>query len=319
MFRIAGWQFAVLVLLVFAARADAAEPAATESVHGQFVGSTPCGELIQKLLQLPADVEPPLRWTLSLDRDEQTRQPTRYRLRIEYDTKAAAGQPAKRLQTLAKEGKWTIGTGTKSNPHATVIQLDAGLAFALVGENLLHPLDADRRLMLGNGGHSYTLCRAEVAEKRIDPALSLSIPDMSYTISPLATGENVFGVFEGRTPYQGIARQLNTARHDAGFKAKWRVTLYKDPETGRPTTYKVEGTLFRRDTREGKWTIGRGSKDNPQATVFELAATGSQNAIHLLQGNDDVLFFLDADRRPLVGNADFSYTLNRRSESPARP
>ena len=88
---------------------------------------------------------------------------------------------------------------------------------------------------------------------------------------------------------------------------------------GHTVTYKVEGTLFRRDTREGKWTIGRGSKDNPQATVFELAATGSQNAMHLLQGNDDVLFFLDADRQPLVGNADFSYTLNRRSESPARP
>jgi hypothetical protein len=200
-----------------------------------------------------------------------------------------------------------------------VVQLDIGLAFAQVGENLLHPLDAERGLMLGDGGHSYTLCRADAAEKQVDPALALTIPDMSYTIAPLAMGDTVFGVFEGRTPYQIIARQLNIQRHSAGFKAKWRITLYKDPATGRPTTYKVEGTLFRRDVREGTWTIGRGTKDDEKAVVFELAAAGTQETIQLLQGDNDVLFFLDSERRPLVGHADFSYTLNRRSEAPAQP
>ena len=50
--------------------------------------------------------------------------------------------------------------------------------------------------------------RADLAEKPGDSALALSAPDMSYKISPLATGPTVFGVFEGRSPCHGISREL---------------------------------------------------------------------------------------------------------------
>lgn len=39
--------------------------------------------------------------------------------------------------------------------------------------------------------------------------------------SPLATGPSVFAVLEGRTPFQGIAREMKVPPHPAGIKFKW--------------------------------------------------------------------------------------------------
>ena len=321
--RLAG---CTLVVLAIAGSAGADEPVAVgpaasgkDSIVGEFIGSTPCGEAIRQLFEIPAGVEPPLRWHLTIEQHPQSREPARYRLTCSYDVNAGTAGSAKETRTLSKEGAWKLGKPSKSIAAVVTCELDLGIALAQVDQNILQLLDRDRRLMLGTGGWSYTLNRSESAEKPVDPALALSVPDMSYTISPVATGDSVFGVFEGRTPYQGIARELKIQRHAGGNKAKWRVTLYQDPTTKQPTTYKVEGTLFRPGAREGKWAIGRGTAADPKAVVFELAASETQASILLLQGDDDVLFFLDRERKPLVGHADFSYTLNRRSASPVAP
>ena len=138
----------------------------------------------------------------------------------------------------------------------------------------------------------------------------LVVPDLSYPISTLATGSVVFAVFEGRSPCHGIARELNLPQHEGCHKVKWRVTLYQHPETSAPTTYKVEGTLHRQRAREGTWSIGSGAKTGSNETIYHLGAT-SEPAILLLKADDNVLFFLGHDRELMVGNADFSYTLNR--------
>ena len=135
--------------------------------------------------------------------------------------------------------------------------------------------------------------------------------EISYKISPLATSPTVFGVFEGRTPCQGIARGLKQSPHPGCIKAKWRATLYQNPETSTPTTYKVEGSLFRESARKGTWSIIRGAKTDPNATVYRLDATQTQPALFLLKADDNVLFILNQNREPMVGHADFSYTLNR--------
>jgi hypothetical protein len=126
----------------------------------------------------------------------------------------------------------------------------------------------------------------------------------------------VFGVFEGRTPALGIARELKIDPDGERMKAKWRVTLYRDPGTKAPTTYKVEGTLHRKGLREGTWSAARGGG---AGVVYHLAAANAEADLFLLKGDDNVLFFLGKDRKPLVGHADFSYTLNRRDATgPAR-
>jgi hypothetical protein len=188
-----------------------------------------------------------------------------------------------------------------------------------ISSNLLHILNADRSLMIGDGGWSYTLNSASASEKSIEPALAATVPDMSYQIAPVSTGQTVFGVFEGRTPAQGIASQLGIPVHAAATKAKWRVTLYQKPDTQTPANFKVEGTLFRPSAREGIWKIVRGTPLDQNAIVYELEFSEAAPHIaplRLLKGDDNVLFFLDANRTPLIGHSEFSYTLNRRTAAP---
>jgi len=47
--------------------------------------------------------------------------------------------------------------------------------------------------------------------------------------------------------------------------------------------------------------------------VCHLAATKTEGDLFLRKGDDNVLFFLGQDRKPLVGHADFTYTLQRRT------
>lgn len=274
--------------------------ALTVRAESVFVGTTPCTETIRPLLQIPADANSELiRWELTL-------LPAGYKLRCEHESTTNKG-----TKVIQKEGTWTATKGIKSNPDAVVYELNGAVALFQLDSNILHILNPDRSLMIGHGGWSYTLNRKEAAEKAPDPRLALMQPDMSYQIAPLATGPNVFGVFEGRTPCQGIARELKVRVDPANTKVKWRVTLYQNPDTRAPTTYKIEGSLHRRTSREGTWSISSGA----EGTIYRLAQTDTEPAILLLKGDDHVLFFLDQNRKPRVGHADFSYTLNRRNGS----
>ena len=121
----------------------------------------------------------------------------------------------------------------------------------------------------------------------------------------------MLGRFVGRSPCQDVARELNKTVTPDCIKVKWDLTLYQDPNTLAPTTYKLNGTFFRERIREGKWTIVRGTKTSPNAVVYQLDPDKSQGSLFLLKADSNILFFLDKERNHLVGNANFSYTLNR--------
>jgi hypothetical protein len=275
-----------------------------------FCGSTPCGGAIREVLRIPADADAELiEWKLTLYKN-----PSRYELRCEYGL-TTAGKPGltRNVKTLERQGTWTMGKGIRSNPEAVIYELNGAMALLEVDANVLHVLNRDRSLMIGTGGWSYTLNRIEHSEKPPDKTLELAQPDMSYKISELATGPTVFGVFEGRTPCLGIARELKSSVHGGCNKVKWRVTLYQNPQTRAPTTYKIEGSLYRPTAREGTWSLTRGTHKDPNATVYQLSPTKTEPALFLLKGDDNVLFFLDQARKSRVGHCEFSYTLNRRS------
>jgi hypothetical protein len=164
-------------------------------------------------------------------------------------------------------------------------------------------------LMVGTGGWSYSLNRADRAEKPGDKNRVTDRP--AYKISPMATGPTVFGVFEGRSPCRGISRHLRRVEDDGCLKAKWRLTLHHDPQTLAPTTYKVEGTLYWQGAREGTWTKLRGTKPDSNAILYRLEASQSEPPLLFLQGDKNVLFFVDENHNPLIGHDEFSYTLNR--------
>jgi hypothetical protein len=122
---------------------------------------------------------------------------------------------------------------------------------------------------------------------------------------------NIVGVFDGRTPCQELAGQLNEKTIPECIKIKWRLILYKDSVTGNPDTYALLGFVYKKDSpRIGKWHITKGTKANPEAIVYQLDQPGRES-LFLQKGDDNILFFLDQEKKLLIGNRDFSYTLNR--------
>lgn len=312
-------KFASVVVAVslFCRLASGAETEkfAESSVFGVFVGSSPCTNSLGSVLRIPADPEMQIRWKVTLRQDPKTNQPAGYELQYVYQPATSVTTPSK-LQVQKKTGSWTIVKGTKWKPDALVYELHGAFALYQLNRDLLHILGPDRSLMVGNGSWSCTLNRAESAEPLGTSAPTPSIPPSPYKILPEETGPTVFGVFSGRTPYQGIIRQMTNDANARGTKLKWVVTLFQDPETKAPTTYRLEGTFFRNHIREGKWNIVNGTVIDPKAVVYQLQPSMNQSGLSLLKGDDNVLFFADDNGTPMVGHAEFSYTLNRVETSP---
>jgi hypothetical protein len=122
------------------------------------------------------------------------------------------------------------------------------------------------------------------------------------------TGESVLGVFEGRTPCGPIALQFTNFPAQHCEQVKWKLTLYREAISGAPTRYEFKGS---RGARRGAWTIVHGTARNRDATVYRLAFGTHGGAVSFQAVDDRVLLLLDNDMRPLVGDASWSYTLNR--------
>ena len=144
----------------------------------------------------------------------------------------------------------------------------------------------------------------------------------TITFHPIPKGPAVLGVFEGRPPCAGLAKQLKITTDPDCIKLKCDLTLYRDPATLQPTSYilsivgggdivKQEGGSYRQKRLEGKWGMVRGTKSNPDALVYQLALGRQGDYLYILKGDENVLFILDENKEFRVGNEDFSCTLNR--------
>lgn len=317
------WLFVALFAAAGSAADDAPSPTSMTfsavpndpSVIGTFAGSSPCDPPIRRLLGIPQIQKSDLiRWQVTLFKPATG--PTRYELVYQYGaTFAGKAGHSEDIKAIAQEGTWTTRRGIGSNPDAVVYELGDSVALVQVSDDVLHVLNPDGTLMIGDGGWSFTLNRVNHAEPLVSPRLARAQTDMTYPIAPVASGPDTFGVFEGRTPCQGIAHDLRKTVEPSCTKAKWRVTLLRDPATRAPQTYRVEGSLFAGGAREGTWSLTRGIPGNANATVVRLGPTATEPPVLLLKGDDNVLFFLGEDGHPRVGHRDFSYTLNRRGAS----
>jgi hypothetical protein len=288
-------QSAFILLLTMGAAAQ------TGSRAREFVGSTPADESVIRALGLPQDAGIELlEWKLELDPDAQT-----YRLGVAYGT-TVPNQPGLGPDPRSIDRRGSFRVKQNKREDAAVYELAGSVSLARISEHLMHVLAPDGSLMSGNGGWSYTLNGRTVAEAALDPRADIA-SGSARRLSPLAAGPVVYEVFDGRSPCQGIARQLGIAVGPGCAKVKWRLVLYRDPATGAPTTYQLESTLHRSAARVGAWSVSKG----PPAVIV-LAPTGPEKAVRLLRGDKNVLFFVDADWNPLVGNSYFSYTLDRR-------
>lgn len=293
--------------LVPAARAAHPPAAAT------FVGTTPCGETVRAFVPgLEAGARcHALTWRLEFRTGEAGG--SRWELSGVYGIPSASNP-----NVMVDGPRAAIGghlTATETEYRLAAPKGGRTLTFRRVSDGLIHLLGANGALAVGTAGWSYTLGHAGQAEEPATPSMA---PDMSYTISPRATGGTVFGIFEGRTPCNGIARELGIEQVAGCLKVKWRVTLLQHPVTGAPTVYKVESSLHRARAREGSWRILREAAPASGAAVYQLDATAGEGPLHLLKGDDNVLFFLKRQKQLLIGTADFGYTLNRVTPAESR-
>jgi hypothetical protein len=146
----------------------------------------------------------------------------------------------------------------------------------------------------------FALCTAVVGTAVGGTRASTEQPTFAAADSTLE------GVFEGRTPCAPVALQFTGFPATGCEKIKWELTLYREAATGRPGTYRYRGT---RASRAGDWSVTRGSAGDPAATVYELSYGDA--VLYLLRIDENILLVMDTDRTLLVGDASWSYTLNR--------
>jgi hypothetical protein len=281
-----------------------------------FVGTTPCGDVVRAFVGgMPAGATcHAIKWELTLGTADAA---NRWSLTAVYAVPGIS-IPGASVEgpRVTRQGALTRSTVQRLGAASTLFRLageaGASIAFAEIGADLVNLAGDDGSLVPGNTASSYTLTRAD----RIEPPVAEVArgAEGSYTIAPKETGPQVFGVFGGRSPCPGLARELKLADAAGCARVKWRVTLLKDPATNQPTTYKVDGSLTRERSWTGTWRIVRGTPEFPDASVYQLDADTSHGPILLLRANDNLVLFLGQQRQLLPGTAAFSYALSRVSD-----
>src|SRR4030095_10103728 len=210
--------------------------------------------------------------------------------------------------------------GTADNAMAVVYVLRAvnspiTLTFLPLNQNLLHLLDGNKQLINGGGAWSYTLNRTKTAK---GPGRQL--PDQIKSSRNLCPDTSIIGIFGGRSHCNPVLCELNGVSTSGCQGTKYKLTLFKDAITHAPSTFTLLSVqVGKGDTQyknEGKWRLTQGIQSNPKAVVYELELDPARPHLKLwlLKGDENTLFFVDAHRQLMVGDADFSYTLNRKQK-----
>ena len=259
---------------------------AAYSSHGKeraFTGSTPADPVIRTFFNIPlTDSIDFIRWNLIL-RDHE------YQLNCNYgigqnNTNGFinGGRKIELKGALRKEGNYFI-----------LQNADKNLYIAELNEDLLHFVNNAHRLLVGNGGWSYTLCSLQpVHTSRVN-----------LKSNPPAWRDSM--TFQGRTPC-GIPGIIPAGK--ICYKLKWYIALYPNATKNGPGQYKILGTTWRQaGGRKGSWSINT-LKDG--RIIYQMNDEQGKGFMYLLKLDDHILVFTDADGKLLVGDEDFSYTMN---------
>jgi hypothetical protein len=263
-----------LTLIVFCAN----------SKETNYTASTPAAPLVRTFLGISlTDSIDFIRWKLSLT-------DKKYSLECSY----GIGKP--NTNGFYDEKKVVLSGIVKRESNTYILENgNHVLKLAELNANLLHILNNDNTLLKGGGGWSY--------------ALNSTAPSSSNQFN-MITKQQIFLkdsiAFEGRTPC-GVPHIIEPGK--SCYKLKWYLVLYSKNNV--PDTYRILGTPYRRDEggKRGSWKITTG-KDG--RIIYQLNDENEKPFIYLLQLDQGVLIFTDADGNLLVGDHDFSYTLNRR-------
>lgn len=166
------------------------------------------------------------------------------------------------------------------------------LAMLVLNENIIHLLNKDGTMMIGNAGWSYTLNAMQ------------KVPTQELKLASFKNHFDDSVVFIGRTPCRGIEELMIKKTRPECYKKKWIISLYKEKPDANSGTYKI-GTV---DTRDGKWTLKKEKSNN---IIYSLDLNNG-NTIDLLQTDANIVYIMDPTGGLMVGDHDFSYSLSRK-------
>lgn len=278
---------AALIMPAVACRNQTSHPAA---IH--LAGSTPGDEQVKVMFGIPAaTVIDFIKWELNMEPRDQS-----FTLSLNY------GISLPNTQDLKDGGQMKKIRGHYKTSDI-IIHFTAGdkTSFSLqrISENVYHLLDNRLELITGNGGWSYSLSRVEPV------ATAGSWPLFKQLVQASDTSTQI--EFTGRTPCQIIAQQTKMNVSSECWKMKWKLLLKRDAKTGHPSGFQLTVPNINRELRQGSWEISKTTDGN----ILTLSLNNN-TSLHFLIGNEHVLFILDDQLKPLVGNRNMSFTLNRK-------
>lgn len=302
--------FPSLIILLSFNSCDA-KPADT-SAEITLVGCTPGDQEIKSLLSIPAATPVDfIRWELMLTETGDNKK--KFLLQIAFgESKPNTLGFINGGESKSIEGEYRISENS-GDIHNEIYHLKNGtqpgeILLVKLSDNIFHLLNSQKRLMIGNGGWSYTLNR-----KQPLTGTSSELPTFITTTNmPDDTATQV--IFEGRTPCLDFAKENNLTVSPGCFKLKWKLTLYREPETLEPSFYTLRRTNSRETDITGKWSVHRGTSSNPDAVVYQLDPDKPEQSLSIVLGDENVAFFLHKNNQLFTGNQDFSFTLNRRQK-----
>lgn len=262
----------LIVLLILVADAKAKET--------YYTASTPAASIIRSFLGISqTDSIDFIRWKLSLT-------DLKYSLECNY----GIGKP--NTNGFYDGGKKITlkGTVKRDNNTNTYLLYNGTHTLKLIELNsdILHIVNNDNTLLIGNGGWSYAL-------NNMNPALT-----SQFKLTAKQTSFKDSITFEGRTPC-GVP---NVSKSNQCYKLKWYLALYSNH------SYRVLGTGYRVEGgKKGTWKVTKG---NQGRITYQLYDEAGKPFLNLLKLDEGVLIFTDEKGNLLVGDHDFSYTLNRR-------
>lgn len=267
----------------------------------ELQASTPCDDVMKSMLQIKeSGVIDFIRWNLVLAPNNS------FDLSIKYGESKpnTLGFVIEHHQEL----KGVFSVQKSAVPKGEIYQLsvenaDIRLSLLKLNENLFHLLGPDQKLMVGNGGWSYSLNRKNPARQK-----AAFLPLATATLTKATP---YVAVFDGRTPCTELANEYAIPVSNECIKLKWRFTFYRDSATLKPTTYTAIRIFRRAQPITGIWSI----EQKGETLIYHLYPDDKKDeALQFLVGDDNVLFFLDKQQRLFVGDENFSFALNRKQK-----
>lgn len=135
---------------------------------------------------------------------------------------------------------------------------------------------------------------------------------------------DLLGIFVASTPCSEGSSPVPGMSGDTCEFIKWKLALYYDSSTKTPLNYTLDcvygisqpgtngfkggGTKLK---REGNWTITKGINNDTNALVYQLDPDKPKESIAFWKMNEQLLHLLDNKKQLMIGNAAWSYTLNK--------